>query len=186
MGNTTFYGLGKTVDTAQTITVVTQFITDDGTNTGTLVEIRRFYVQKGVTVQNSFVNVPDMDPILNSITENYCTQQKTAFHDPNSFDNQGGLKALGESFARGVVLVLSIADDPITDMLWLDSYYPLNETATTPGVGRGTCPTDSGALPVVEGEYPNAYATFSNIKFGPIGSSFFPATSSPNTVLNAE
>ncbi len=43
-GNTTFYGPGKTVDTSSVFTVVTQFITDDGTSSGSLSEIKRFYV----------------------------------------------------------------------------------------------------------------------------------------------
>ena len=36
MGNQNFFGAGKTVDTSQKITVVTQFITNDNTATGTL------------------------------------------------------------------------------------------------------------------------------------------------------
>lgn len=53
LGNTSFYGPGKTVDTTKVFTVVTQFITDDGTDTGTLSEIKRFYVQNGVVIPNS-------------------------------------------------------------------------------------------------------------------------------------
>ena len=40
------------------MTVVTQFITNDGTDTGDLVEMRRLYVQNGVLIANSFSNVP--------------------------------------------------------------------------------------------------------------------------------
>lgn len=42
MGNTTFYGPGKTIDTTKVFTVVTQFITSDGTSSGSLSEIKRF------------------------------------------------------------------------------------------------------------------------------------------------
>jgi cellulose 1,4-beta-cellobiosidase len=45
MGNTTFLGPGLTIDTTKKITVVTQFISSDGTANGDLVEIRRKYVQ---------------------------------------------------------------------------------------------------------------------------------------------
>ena len=36
------------------MTVVTQFITDDGTDTGDLVEMRRIYLQDGKIIDNSF------------------------------------------------------------------------------------------------------------------------------------
>ena len=51
MGDQTFLGPGKTVDTSSKFTVVTQFLTSDNTTSGTLSEIRRLYVQNGrVTV----------------------------------------------------------------------------------------------------------------------------------------
>jgi len=53
MGNKEFYGTGMTVDTTKPVTVVTQFITDDGTDTGTLKSIHRFYVQDGKVIPNS-------------------------------------------------------------------------------------------------------------------------------------
>ena len=45
MGNESFYGPGKIVDTKSKMTVVTQFITDDGTDSGTLKEIKRLHVR---------------------------------------------------------------------------------------------------------------------------------------------
>ena len=49
MGNQKFYGRGPefTIDTSKKLTQVTQFITDDGTDNGKLVEIRRVWVQDG-------------------------------------------------------------------------------------------------------------------------------------------
>jgi cellulose 1,4-beta-cellobiosidase len=43
LGNTDFYGVGSdfTIDTSKKFTVVTQFITDDGTDDGDLIEIKR-------------------------------------------------------------------------------------------------------------------------------------------------
>ena len=45
------------VDTEKPMTVVTQFITDDGTDNGDLVEIRRLYLQDGDIIENSFSNL---------------------------------------------------------------------------------------------------------------------------------
>lgn len=53
MGNQEFYGTGKTVDTSKPFTIVTQFETVDGTDTGDLKQINRFYVQDGTIVPNS-------------------------------------------------------------------------------------------------------------------------------------
>lgn len=55
-------------------------------------------------------------------------------------------------------------------MLWLDSTYPVNETGA--GTGRGTCSTDSGVPSDVESKSGSSSVTYSNIKFGPIGSTF--------------
>ncbi|KAA1474614.1 Exocellobiohydrolase [Dentipellis sp. KUC8613] len=171
MGDTSFYGAGKTVDTTKPFTVVTQFLTSDNTTTGTLSEIRRLYVQGGKVIQNSNTAIAGIDT-ANSITENFCTQQKTVFGDTNSFENHGGLKAMGQSFAKGVVLVMSVWDDYAANMLWLDSDYPTDASASSPGVARGTCATTSGVPADVESTEANNSVTFSNIKFGPIGSTF--------------
>ncbi|KAA1469544.1 cellobiohydrolaseI [Dentipellis sp. KUC8613] len=171
MGDTTFYGSGMTVDTTQPFTVVTQFLTSDNTTTGTLSEIRRIYVQNGKVIQNSNSNIAGVDAV-NSITEDFCTQQKTAFGDTNDFENHGGLQQMGEAFAKGMVLVLSVWDDYAANMLWLDSDYPTDADASSPGVARGTCATTSGVPADVESSEANDSVTFSNIRFGPIGSTF--------------
>merc|ERR1712151_959032 len=55
MGDTSFYGQGSDfkVDSSKPVTIVTQFLTHDGTDTGDLSEVRRFYVQDGAVVPNS-------------------------------------------------------------------------------------------------------------------------------------
>lgn len=55
-------------------------------------------------------------------------------------------------------------------MLWLDSTYPTNEAG--PGTGRGTCSTDSGVPSDVESSAGSSSVVYSNIKFGPIRSTF--------------
>ncbi|OCH90239.1 exo-cellobiohydrolase [Obba rivulosa] len=179
MGNTSFYGDGQIVDTSKTFTVVTQFLTSDNTTTGTLSEIRRLYVQDGVVIQNSQSNIAGVTG--NSITDAFCTAQKTAFGDTNDFATHGGLEQMSESFATGVVLVLSIWDDYAAQMLWLDSDYPTTAEASSPGVARGTCATTSGAPADVESSQASDYVIFSNIKFGPIGSTFSGGTGTGTT-----
>ncbi|KAK7043099.1 Exoglucanase [Paramarasmius palmivorus] len=169
MGDQTFLGPGMTVDTNSVFTVVTQFITDNNSTTGTLTEIRRLYVQNGQVIQNSQTNIPGMDT-FDSITDEYCAQQKEAFGDTNSFADRGGIAAMGDAFSRGMVLTMSLWDDHAAEMLWLDSNYPLDKDASTPGVARGTCDAESGDPETVESQHGDATVIFSNIKVGPVGS----------------
>jgi cellulose 1,4-beta-cellobiosidase len=170
MGDTTFYGKAMTVDTSQKFTVVTQFITSDNTANTAVTEIRRFYVQNGKTIPNSQSTIPGVTG--NSITDSFCTAQKTAFGDTNSYSAHGGMKNMDVGFDAGMVLVMSIWDDHAASMLWLDSTYPANASATALGAARGSCATTSGMPTQVEAQSPNAQVIFSNIKFGDIGSTF--------------
>ena len=81
MGDTSFLGPGLTVDTTKPITVVTQFVTSDGTQAGDLTEIRRVYVQNGKVIPNSNSTISGVTG--NSITDSFCNAQKTAFGDEN-------------------------------------------------------------------------------------------------------
>jgi cellulose 1,4-beta-cellobiosidase len=171
MGDTSFFGMGKTVDTSSKFTVVTQFLTADNTTTGALSQIRRLYVQNGNVIQNSKVKIPNMEP-YDSITDQFCDDQKSTFGDTNSFSTKGGLKGMGEALSKGMVLVLSLWDDYAANMLWLDSNYPLTKAASSPGVARGTCATTSGVPSDVESQSPGSSVIFSNIKFGDIGSTY--------------
>ncbi|KIJ50966.1 glycoside hydrolase family 7 protein [Sphaerobolus stellatus SS14] len=171
MGDQTFYGKGLTVDTGSKFTVVTQFLTSNNASTGTLSEIRRLYVQNGNVIQNSLVNIPGMDA-LDSITTNFCTEQKTVFGDTDSFSSHGGLENMGTAMGTGMVLVMSVWDDHAANMLWLDSDYPTTGDPSTPGVARGTCSTTSGQPTDVETSAASASVTYSNIRFGPIGSTY--------------
>lgn len=170
LGNHTYYGPGDefTLDSTRPFTLVTQFITADGADDGDLAEMRRFYVQDGKTIENPMVTVGDNS--YDSITDQFCADQKSVFGDTDDFSRKGGLKAMGEVLDRGLVLVMSIWDDYDVQMLWLDSTYPIDADQSTPGVYRGTCSTDSGVPADVESQYPDAYVTYSNIKVGPIGS----------------
>lgn len=169
MGDRTFYGRHDefTVDSTLPLTVVTQFITNDGTDTGDLVDIRRFYVQNGNIIQNSNSSIAGVPG--QSVTDSFCAAQKKAFGDVDDFSKQGGLKAMGDALDRGMVLVMSLWDDSMANMLWLDSDYPTDKSASVPGVSRGPCKASSGSPSYVREKYPHASAKFQAIKFGPIG-----------------
>ncbi|KAI0660696.1 cellobiohydrolaseI [Cubamyces menziesii] len=171
MGDQTFLGPGKTVNTNSKFTVVTQFLTNNNQTSGQLSEIRRLYVQNGQVIANSKTNIPGM-AAYDSITDAFCNAQKTAFGDTNSFEKLGGLQQMGASFDKGMVLVMSIWDDHEAQMLWLDSDYPLDKDPSQPGVSRGPCATTSGKPTDVESQSPDATVVFSNIKYGPIGSTY--------------
>lgn len=170
-GVTNFLGAGLTVDTSKPFTVVTQFVTDDGTSSGTLSSINRIYVQNGKVIENSATNFANMKA-YNSISDDYCNAQKDLFGDKNAFESIGGLKNMGESLDRGMVLVMSLWDDYAVNMLWLDSDYPVNASVTKPGIARGPCSTSSGVPADVESKYPNSSVKFSNIKWGALNSTF--------------
>jgi len=171
MGVKNYFGPGMTVDTSKPFTVVTQFVTADGTDSGSLAEIRRLYVQNGQVIQNSKVTFPGIQG-YNSLSDNYCNDAKKLFGDRNDFETKGGMSAMGRTLDQGVVLVMSLWDDHEVFMLWLDSDYPLDKPNTQPGVSRGPCPTSSGRPGDVESQHPNANVKFSNIKSGTMGSTY--------------
>jgi len=169
MGDKSFFGPNLKVDTTKPFTVVTQWLTTDNTTNGELSEIRRFYVQNGQVIPNSKANFPGLKA-YDSVSDSFCKDQKTLFGDKADFENKGGLKALGDSLNRGVVLVLSLWDDHEVYMLWLDSNYPTTAPAGQPGIARGPCDVGSGRPTDVESKYPNSNVKFSNLKYGDIGS----------------
>mmetsp|Transcript_29878 Transcript_29878/g.67745 ORF Transcript_29878/g.67745 Transcript_29878/m.67745 type:complete len:276 (+) Transcript_29878:1244-2071(+) len=82
---------------------------------------------------------------------------------------------MGEALKRGMVLVLSLWDDQLTNMLWLDSDTPVNSTRfprSKPGVQRGPCKTTDGDPDTLRSSSPDAYVAFSNIMLGEIGSTY--------------
>merc|ERR1712138_170202 len=88
--------------------------------------------------------------------------------DGTNFLEKGGLDAVEKAIDAGVVLVMSLWDDHYANMLWLDSTYPVG--STDPGAYRGACSADSGVPADVEVNQAKAHVKFSDIKFGPIGS----------------
>jgi len=182
LGDKSFFGKGPqfAVDSSKPFTVVTQFLTDDGTDSGDLIEIRRLYIQDGKVINNSAVkNVQGFTG--DSITNKFCAAQKQAFHDQDGFVPKGGLKSMGEALGRGMVLVLSLWDDLAEHMLWLDSASPASRPVTQPGVMRGPCPPESGDPMALRSQHPDATVTYTNIKVGEIGTTYRVSTPVVNT-----
>ena len=199
-GNETFYGPGLTIDTNKKMTVVTQFHTD---SSGMLSDIKRFYVQDGKVFANAESEIPGNPG--NSINAEFCSAQKDIFGDVNTYEDRGGHAKMSEALAMPMVLVLSLWDDVspspfalysalpklclltsdtntqqgYASMRWLDSNYP--EDSTELGASRGPCPSDGGVPSELRKSVPNSGVVFSNIKVGPIGSTFnADGTPSPN------
>jgi len=163
-----FYGPGSNfaVDTTKKITVVTQFFTSGGD----LSEIRQFYVQNGKAIAHgspSFASGAD-------ITDEFCAASKSQFDEKDEFTAKGGLKQMGESFKNGMTLVLSLWDDPMSHMVWLDS--------TQNGIERGSCPTSAGDPSTLREQYADAKVSYTNFKWGAIGStqSVYPPDPTPS------
>merc|ERR1712102_203081 len=176
MGNTDFYGRGSQypVNTLKPMTVVTQFLTTDGTDTGDLSEIRRFYVQDGEIIESPSSTILGADD-SDSITDAFCDAKKDLFGDIKDYQEHGGMKGMGESLDRGHVMIFSLWDDVEVNMLWLDSAYPLNKPDTDPGIKRGDCPGGVESTPTYLREtFPNGYVTFKNAAVGEIGSTLLP------------
>jgi len=145
-----FYGNDppKTVDTNRKFTVTTQFVAANDE----LVEIRRSYAQDGKTIANAAVSVSGGALKVDSITDAYC--EATA----EWTQQRGGIKGMGEAFARGMVLVFSIWADAGGYMNWLDSG------------NAGPCNETEGNPREIVKHSPDAHLIFSNIRWGEIGS----------------
>ncbi|KAF3107521.1 hypothetical protein TWF102_006909 [Orbilia oligospora] len=140
-GHPNYWGPGKTVDTTKPITVVTQFLTDDGSPNGELTTIRRKYVQNGQEIASASIGG-------DVIQKDQCP----------SGEEYGGLVTLGKSFERGMVLVFSIWNDPVENMNWLDSG------------NNGPCDPSEGSPENIRINYPYAKVKFSKIRYGEIDS----------------
>ena len=140
-GYTGYYAPGGTVDTSKPFTVITRFITGDGTPSGSLAQIQRVYVQNGKTI-------PSANPAGDIISANACSSAQ-AF---------GGLANMGQALARGMVLAFSIWNDNGGNMNWLDSG------------SNGPCSSTEGAPATILANNPDTHVVFSNIRWGDIGS----------------
>ena len=138
-----FYGQGLKIDTKKPFTVVTQFPAKNGV----LQSVDRKYVQNGVV----FVDEPK------SITLNDATCKANG---ADMFMKLGAMKGMGDAMSRGMVLAMSVWWDESGFMQWLDSG------------DAGPCSATDGDPKNILKVEPAPSTTFSNIKWGEIGSTF--------------
>ncbi|RPA73852.1 endoglucanase 1 [Ascobolus immersus RN42] len=161
VGQPNYYGRGKefNVDTTRPFTVVTQFPTD---KKGNLVAYRRLYVQDGKVVKNAVINVTGT-PVeefngTNEMTDAYCAATGGA----ERYLDLGGTKAMGDALARGMVLIFSIWWDEGGNMQWMDGAAN----------NAGPCDATEGSPSNILKVEPNPSVTFSQVKWGEIGSTY--------------
>ena len=138
-----FYGTGLKIDTRKPFTVVTQFPAKNGV----LQSVERKYVQNGIVFENQPKNITMNDP--------YCSAQGA-----DMFMKLGAMKGMGEALSRGMVLAMSVWWDEGGFMQWLD------------GGDAGPCDATEGDPKNIVKVQPAPSTTFSNIKWGEIGSTF--------------
>ncbi|KAF2364175.1 Glycoside hydrolase family 7, partial [Trinorchestia longiramus] len=173
MNNHYFYGANDTyiVDSRRPFTVVTQFITSDGTDSGDLVEIRRLYVQDGIVIGNPNVNYPGLEG-YDALSDGFCSDYSSFVGGMDYTPSVGGLTKAGEALDRGVVLNFATWTDSGSYMLWLDGVFPPGSDPSEPGHWNGPCSEDSGRPDDIIANYPDTTLIISNIKSGTIGSTF--------------
>jgi cellulose 1,4-beta-cellobiosidase len=183
-GDHKFYGPGSgfTLDSTRPMRVVTQFITDDGTDNGNLKEMRRFYIQDNKTFYNP---TPSYGPgphgeTYNSLSDDMCAVQMNNFTDRlDVFQKKGGIKGMGEAMRRSMALVFSLWDDHDVGMIWLDATDPYPIPPNKWGAPRGTCDQTSGNYTQVEKDHGDAYVLFSDVRYGEIGTTYGPGATPP-------
>ncbi|KAH9993903.1 cellulase [Xylariaceae sp. FL0662B] len=149
-----YYGPGDfEVDTTKPFTVVTQFPADED---GKLTGIRRIYVQDGQVIKAEVVQkegVPEVD----STNDEYCSATGAS-----KFLDLGAHEGMGDALTRGMVLAFSLWWDEGSNMSWLDGAKD----------GAGPCNATEGNPATIRVIEPNPEVTFSNLKWGEIGSTF--------------
>ncbi|TPX47496.1 hypothetical protein SeLEV6574_g02627 [Synchytrium endobioticum] len=146
LGEKNFFGVGKTVDTKFPFTVVTQFITNDGTDKGFLTEIRRKYVQNGKVIPNK-----------QTMDEAFCAKA-----GGGNFTKIGGLKAMTEPLRKAMVATIAFWDDKNGQMEWLDGV----------GAGAGPCTKAESEPMTIQATYPDAQVVFTDFKYGDLDSTY--------------
>ncbi|OTA91901.1 glycoside hydrolase family 7 protein [Hypoxylon sp. CO27-5] len=154
-----YYGRGAnyTVDTTKPFTVVTQFPADES---GKLTEIHRLYVQGDKVITAEVVKKEGV-PEVSFTNDEYCSATGAT-----AFERLGAHEAMGEALTRGMVLAFSIWWDEGGNMSWLDGAKD----------GAGPCNATEGNPTNIRKIEPHPEVTFSNLKWGEIGSTYPAAT----------
>merc|ERR1712032_34925 len=138
---TDFYGPGDkyTINTEKPVTVTTQFLTNDGTDDGTIYKVKQFYTQNGKTFEHPMYHLNGKPH--KTISDDMCADWVAETKDGTNFLEKGGMKAVDPVFKNGAVLVMSLWDDHYANMLWLDSTYPVDGTCNQPGCAEVLVPS---------------------------------------------
>jgi cellulose 1,4-beta-cellobiosidase len=155
------------INTGKRVTIIKKFFAKNRTDNGQLSEIRRKYVQGGRVIENTVVNILCIIS-SNSISDDFCNEQKSASGDISDFEKKGGLSELVKAFDYGIVLVLSHLDDHQVNIFWFDSIYSADKSINHPDVTRGPGSPLSWVFSDVESQHPDSLVTFSDIRFGSI------------------
>jgi len=137
------------------------------------------YVQDGKVIQNGEAkNLPSGG---DSITDEFCGESRETFNEASyGYGELGGLKTMGEAMRRGMVLSMSIWDDDFARMLWLDGVKnSIEQNESDVGVQRGPCAFEYGThadMMAYNEQHGPVEVTFSNIKYGAIGSTYTDAS----------
>lgn len=155
INQTDFYGRGSgfDVDTNKKLTVVTQFPADSN---GKLKEIVRLYVVDGKVIKSETVAKQGL-PQVDTMTDPFCKATGS-----RRFMDLGAMAGMGDAMTRGMVLAFSVWWDSGGNMLWLDGARD----------GAGPCNLTEGNPDNVVTVEPAPEVTWSNIKWGEIGSTY--------------
>ncbi|KAI6380456.1 hypothetical protein MCOR25_001647 [Pyricularia grisea] len=154
LGDKKFYGPGGTIDTTKRFTVLTQFVHEhpeagiDIARAGQLKEIRRKYIQDGRVIEDIHTSNASISP-LKGMDQSFC---KT--YGSEAYTRLGGMVGMGQSMARGMVLIFSIWNSEGDFMNWLDAG------------DNGPCGPTDGDPKKIKQETPKVSVTYSNIKWG--------------------
>merc|ERR1711953_1554168 len=149
LGDQTFYGPGEefTVNTLKPMTVTTRWIVENGE----LVEIGRIYYQEGKEIPQTMVEIEGS--VFNTITDATCGKMRDYWANKQAtYLDKGGMKSMGESMARGHVLVMSLWHDDYVQMKWLDAELGEDPGRTLPSTT--TVPTTTTTTPATCGFVP--------------------------------
>ncbi|KAK4442127.1 Exoglucanase 1 [Podospora aff. communis PSN243] len=162
MGVPEFYGKGKVVDTTRKFTVITRFEED---------RVYQIFVQDGKRIDTPAPGWEGL-PKESGLTADICSKTPDLFEEFDRFGSNGGWNSHKEVLSRPMVLALSISTDSYSHNLWLDGVYPPEGGGPDgiPGQVRGDCPLEGSDPYTVVVQNPRAKATWSNIRFGPVGS----------------
>ncbi|KAM7210485.1 Exoglucanase 1 [Rhypophila decipiens] len=164
MGNRDFYGKGKILDTSRNFTVVTRFEQD---------RVNQFFLQDGKKIEPPKPKWDELKDTTNGISQDMCTKRADGFGESDFWNKNQGWKGHLELMKTPMVLAVSIDDDDFEWNLFLDSVWPPDqehEKEVVPGVWRGDCPWQDNEPNYVYNNVPYSTVVWSNLRFGPIGS----------------